>query len=198
MSDLLTEYDAQLRTEAEMHGAVEVRRSGPLWIARFRQDDLFVTYRELDDPTARVAAVVALLVEDDRVQHAEWKTRTHDHAPGLESALTAAGFAPEESESVMLGEAAALIDAEPPADVRVRKLTRAEDVRAALDMQDSVFGGRPKAEHMLSAIMTQQAAGEPVEVWAAEIDGRVVSAGRIDLVPGTAFAGIWGGATLPE
>lgn len=198
MSDLLAEYDAQLRTEAEMQRAVEVKRSGPLWIARFRRDDLFVTYSELDDPAARVAAVVELLAEDSRVRHAEWKTRTHDHAPGLESALTAAAFVPEEPESVMLGEASALVGAEAPAGVNVRKLTRSEDIRAALDMQDSVFGGRPKAESMLATIMTQQADGQPVEVWAAEIDGRIVSAGRIDRIPGTAFAGVWGGATLPE
>lgn len=198
MSDLLTEYDAQLRTEAEMQGAVEVMRSGPLWIARFRRDDLFVTYRELDDPTARVAAVIAILAEDGRVQNAEWKTRTHDHAPGLERALTAAAFAPEQAESVMLGEASALVDAEVPTGVRVRKLTRPEDIREALDMQDSVFGGSPKADSMLSTILTQQAGGASVEVWAAEVDGRIVSAGRIDRIPGTAFAGIWGGATLPE
>ena len=65
-------------------------------------------------------------------------------------------------------------------------------------MQDSVFGGSPKADSMLPTILTQQAGGASVEVWAAEVVGRIVSAGRIDRIPGTAFAGIWGGATLPE
>lgn len=37
-----------------------------------------------------------------------------------------------------------------------------------------------------------------VEVWGAEVNGRIVSAGRIDPIPGTPFAGIWGGATLAE
>ena len=37
-----------------------------------------------------------------------------------------------------------------------------------------------------------------VELWLAEAGGQVVSAGRIDVVPGTDFAGIWGGATLAE
>ncbi len=30
------------------------------------------------------------------------------------------------------------------------------------------------------------------------VDGRIICSGRIDPIPGTTFAGIWGGATLPE
>lgn len=198
VSALLAQYDAQLRTDAEMHGAVQVRRSGPLWIASFGSDDLFVTYRELDHPRARISDITDLLTEQRSIRHAEWKTRTHDDAPGLEEALSAAGFVAEQPESVMLGEAQALVGTEPPSDVTVRKLTDPEDMRAALDVQDSVFGGTAKAESMLSAIVRQQMNGEAVELWAAEVDGRIVSAGRIDPVPGTTFAGIWGGATLPE
>jgi predicted GNAT family acetyltransferase len=37
-----------------------------------------------------------------------------------------------------------------------------------------------------------------MELWVAEQDGRVVSAGRLEPVAGTDFAGIWGGSTLPE
>ena len=35
-----------------------------------------------------------------------------------------------------------------------------------------------------------------MELWVAEADGRVVSAGRLEPVRGTDVAGIWGGATL--
>jgi predicted GNAT family acetyltransferase len=37
-----------------------------------------------------------------------------------------------------------------------------------------------------------------MELWVAEHDGRIVSAGRLEPVPDTDFAGIWGGSTLPE
>lgn len=146
MTITLAQYDFQLRTEAEMHGAAQVRRSGPLWIASFGGDDLFITNRELDNPSARVDEVVGLLADDPSIRHAEWKTRTHDDAPGLEDALSTAGFVPEPAESVMLGDAIALVGAEPPSGVSVRKLTAADDMRAALEVQDSVFGGTPKAD----------------------------------------------------
>lgn len=197
MNDLLAQYDEQLRTAAEVRGAVEVQRRGPLWIARFGRDQIVVTYREVDEPEARVAEVAELIANDSTILQAEWKTRTHDHAPRLEQALAAADFVAEEAESIMLGEASRLIDAEAPTGVVIRQLTLPEDMRAALEMQDAVFGGS-YAERMLGEILERQARGEGVELWAAEADGKIVSAGRIDPVGGTEFAGIWGGATLPE
>lgn len=198
MTDLLAAYDAHLRTASEVLGAASVDRFGPLWVARYEGGRLFVTYAELDDPAARVAEIAALIADDDSIVKAEWKTRTHDHAPGLEDALTRAGFAAEGVESVMLGDAGTLVDVPAPEGVTVRQMTTPADIRAALDMQDEVFGGTPYAERLLPEILERQARGEGVEVWAAEVDGRIVSVGRIDPIPGTAFAGIWGGATLAD
>ncbi|MGO1226168.1 MAG: GNAT family N-acetyltransferase [Brachybacterium sp.] len=198
MTDLLALYDAHLRTAAEMTGARSVTRHGPLWIGRFRGGRLLVTYRALEDPAAGVAAVQALLAQDPSLVEAEWKTRTHDRTPGLHEALTAAGFVAGAAESVMLGEASALIGVEPLAGITLRRLSAPVELRAALDMQDAVFGGRPMAERMLGEILERQARGDTVELWAAESDGQVVSAGRIDPIPGTGFAGVWGGATLPD
>ncbi len=197
VADLLAEYDAHLRTAAEVQGAVDVQRRGPLWIALFGGGRLFVTYQELDDPAGHVAEVAALICGDDSIQQVEWKTRSHDHAPGLEAALVCAGFTAGESESVMLGEASTLIGSEPPSGVTLHRLTRPEEIRAALEMQDAVFGGTPHADRMLREILNRQSKGEDIELWAAEADGRIVSAGRIDPIAGTPFSGIWGGATLP-
>jgi ribosomal protein S18 acetylase RimI-like enzyme len=181
-----------------MQGSLTVQRRGPLWIARSGGGRMLVTYAALDDPAARVAEVAAMVSDDESIKHAEWKTRTHDHAPGLTAALSAAGFVAGERESVMVGEASTLIGSDPPAGVAVRVLTTSGEMRAALDLQDAVFGGTPRADRMLSEILTRQSNGSAVELWAAETDGRIVSAGRIDPIDGTAFAGIWGGATLPE
>jgi predicted GNAT family acetyltransferase len=37
-----------------------------------------------------------------------------------------------------------------------------------------------------------------MQLWVAGAGGQIVSAGRLELVAGTEFAGIWGGATRPE
>jgi hypothetical protein len=51
---------------------------------------------------------------------------------------------------------------------------------------------------MTSALMDRLARGDGMELWVAEAGGAIVSSGRLEPVPGTEFAGIWGGATPPE
>jgi len=51
---------------------------------------------------------------------------------------------------------------------------------------------------MADALLRRLALDDGMELWVAEADGLVVSAGRLEPVPGTDFAGIWGGSTLKE
>ena len=48
---------------------------------------------------------------------------------------------------------------------------------------------------MADALLSRLDLGDGMELWVAEAEGAVVSAGRLDPVHGTDFAGIWGGAT---
>ena len=57
-----------------------------------------------DAEPAEAAALEHYLAQPE-VQKVEWKTRGHDQAPGLHEALVSSGFEPEETESVMVGEA---------------------------------------------------------------------------------------------
>jgi len=107
---LLAAYDEQLRTDAETPSALSVTEHGPLRLVTFARGRGFVTYRDLDGADEGgirdlVAAAVAHFAADPEVTRVEWKTRGHDHAPGLHEALVAAGFEPEEPESIMMGEA---------------------------------------------------------------------------------------------
>ena len=181
-----------------MQGALSVARHGSLWIGRFGGRRLFITYRELSDPSAQVSLVSSMIDQDESVLQAEWKTRTHDYAPGLADALTSAGFTKEPTESVMVGEASALIEADTPAGVTIREVRSPSEMHDVLTLQDAVFGGAPQADRILKEILDRQSRGDGVELWAAEVEGRFVSAGRIDPISGSGFAGIWGGVTLPE
>jgi GNAT superfamily N-acetyltransferase len=133
----------------------------------------------------------------------EWKTRGHDDLPGLHDVLVAAGFEPEEPETVMVGEATALaVDVELPDGVVVRRVDddpdRARLLAATSAMQAEVFGRSHGDESLLAQVERGRGL---LEVWVAESTGPsgadLVSAGRLEVVPGTDFAGLWGGATLP-
>jgi GNAT superfamily N-acetyltransferase len=103
----------------------------------------------------------------------------------------------------MIGDARGLDVVVPlPEGVRLRRVTDRRDVHAACAMQDEVFESQV-ADDMAEAILRRVAGGDQLQLWVAEagdpaLEGRrVVGAGRLDPVPGTDFAGIWGGATVP-
>jgi predicted N-acetyltransferase YhbS len=64
-------------------------------------------------------------------------------------------------------------------------------------MQDRVFGD-PVSDDTANAILRRLSLDDGMELWVAEADGQIVSAGRLEPVRGSRFAGVWGGATLPE
>lgn len=201
---LLAAYDAELREDAEVSGARWVQRHGPLLWAEFSHGG-FVTYRSLGGVEGAeldelVAATVSRFRDGTEVASFEWKSRGHDRPADLGERLEAAGLVPEEVETVMIGEAALLAEPVPaPVGVTVRRAGDRGDLRGDIErmhaMQESVFGrGRgPSTESALADL-----ADGDTELWLAEADGEVVSAGRLQVVPGTRFAGLWGGATLPQ
>jgi len=201
--DYLAAYDEQLRGEAETRNARGAVRLGPLWLMTFADDRGFISYRDLEGADAAtirgfVEAAVEHFRADPAIGSVEWKTRAHDLAPSLHEALLDHGFVPEEEESIMIGEARLLaVDVELPAGVVLRRITSEADVRALGAMQDEVFGNA-LGEGMTDELLERLTDDDGMELWVAEVDGEVVSGGRLEPVAGTEFAGIWGGATRPE
>jgi hypothetical protein len=200
---LLAAYDQQLREDAETSDAVSVTGLGPLRLATFAGGRGFITYRDLGGAHEDAIRKLVLLAldhyrADPTISHVEWKTRGHDHAPGLHEVLLEAGFTPGEPESVMLGEARALaVDVELPDGVSLRRVTEEKDVRAMTAMAAVAFGD-PTSDDMAEALLRRLSRHDGMELWVAEAHGQVISAGRLDPGHGTDFAGIGGGATLVQ
>jgi ribosomal protein S18 acetylase RimI-like enzyme len=204
-SRFLAAYDQQLRTDAETPSAISVTALGPLRLATFAGGRGFITYRDLGgadgDAVGRlVEAAVAHYRADPEITRVEWKTRGHDHAPGLHQSLLVHGFVAEEPESIMIGEAQRLaVEVALPEGVRLRHINEESDVRAMSAMSARVFGDPPaEAATMAEALLRRLSLEDGMELWVAEAGGQIVSAGRLEPVAGTDFAGIWGGSTLKE
>jgi hypothetical protein len=202
---LLAAYDEQLRTAAETPSAVRVTLRGPLRLVTFAGGRGFVTYQDLGGADADaivrlVGAALAHYQADPEITRVEWKTRAHDRAPGLYECLVDHGFVAEETESIMIGEAQRLaVDVPLPDDVTLRQVSAPSDVRAMSAMSAQAFGDSPaESAEMADALLRRLSLDDGMELWVAEVDGQVVSAGRLEPVPGTDFAGIWGGSTLEE
>ena len=200
---VLAAYDAQLRSDGETPSATSVTLLGPLRLVSFAGGRGFVTYRDLGGVGApEVDQLVAAALEhyraDPLITRVEWKTRGHDHAPGLIEALVAHGFTAEETESIVIGEAAVVAtDRRPPDGVSLRTVTDEDDVRAMSALADRVFGD-PVSDAMADALLRRLDRRDGMELWVAEADGEMVGAGRLEPVGGTEFAGVWGGVVLEE
>jgi hypothetical protein len=200
VQDWLLAYDQQLRADAETPSAVTVTRLGPLRLVTFAGGRGFVTYRDLGDADAEtmphlVSQALDHYREDPEIAKVEWKTRGHDRAPGLHEALLANGFEPDDPESIMIGPARLLdVEVSLPVGVTLRQLTEEGEVHAMTAMQHAVFGSSDSGE-MAQALLRRLALEDGMELWVAEVEGQIVSAGHLDPVAGTDFAGIWGGAT---
>ncbi|ACQ79825.1 GCN5-related protein N-acetyltransferase [Beutenbergia cavernae DSM 12333] len=203
-AQLLAAYDDQLRGDAaEALSAASVTWLGPLRLATYTGGRGFVTYPDLGGAdeagvAVLVADALAHYVADARITRVEWKTRGHDHAPGLHDVLLANGFVMDEPESIMIGEARHLaVDTPLPDGVTLRRVSREADVRAMCEAADVAFGTHMAAD-MTAAMLRRLTIDPTTELWVAEHGGTVVSTGRLEPVAGTEFAGIWGGSTLPE
>jgi GNAT superfamily N-acetyltransferase len=203
LAGLLAAYDKQLRADAETPSALAVAHLGPLLLATFAGGRGFVTYRDLAGADARtirrwVSEALAHFQRDLSIGQVEWKTRGHDSAPGLHDGLVSNGFTPEEPESIMIGEAHALaVDVPAPVGVQLRRVTGDGDVRAMCAMQAAVFED-PDSDQQADDLLRRLTFDDGMELWVAETHGEIISAGRLEPVRGTEFAGIWGGATRPE
>jgi GNAT superfamily N-acetyltransferase len=126
----------------------------------------------------------------------EWKLYGHDRPVDLGRRLTAAGFTPGQVETLMIGEVSDLaLDAEPPQGVRVVPVTDPRGVDLVADVHEKAFGSDSSwLRHQLLARL----AADPDTVVAvvAMAGDEPVSAARMELVPGTPFAGLWGGGTV--
>jgi GNAT superfamily N-acetyltransferase len=206
---LLAAYDAQLRGAAEVQGAVSWDRSGPLWRALFNRGG-FVSYESLESlgsleaVDALIAETVEFYADHPEVEEFEWKTRGHDWPSELGERLRAQGLEPDEVETVMIGEAAQLaVDVVLPEGVTVRRVDQVPDresvITEASEVAAQIFGAGPSGEEMLDRLDRMNGLEQ---FWVAEAETdqgrRVICSGRLAVVEGTEFAGIWGGSTLPE
>ncbi|MGW1838630.1 GNAT family N-acetyltransferase [Streptomyces sp. NPDC002067] len=197
---LLAAYDERMRgVPAELPRGVTLEQDGPVTrlTGQFRgfvsgPPDLGVDGAALDALIARQCAVFAA-----RGEAVEWKTRGHDRPADLPERLRAAGFVPEERETVLIGRARELAgDPALPEGVTLRQVTDDADMRRVAAMETAVWGDDHGwlADDLIARIA---AAPDHIAVLVAEAAGEVVSAGWLVLRPGTGTAGLWGGSTLP-
>lgn len=141
---LLTVYDQRMRgLEPKPPAGVRYERDGPLLRVVgghrgyiFGQRELGVTGAELDRLIARQRDYFA-----GRGEAVGWHTRAHDEPADLTARLRAAGFVPEEEQTVLIGLTAELATAPVlPGGVVLGWVTADADMRRIAAMESAVWG----------------------------------------------------------
>lgn len=195
---VLARYDQDMREGARPDGpGTRIERAGA--VVRQVADAQGwngVVWSDLDEAGADRAIGEQIAYFAGLGRDFEWKLYGHDRPRDLASRLTAAGFRAEPEETLMIGEAAALsLDAEPPAGIHFVRATDAAGVDLVVEVHEKAFGtDGTRLRHRLLARLTADP-GTVVAVVALAGD-EPVSAARMELVPGTCFAGLWGGGTV--
>jgi GNAT superfamily N-acetyltransferase len=204
VSQLLAAYDAQLRDRVPdpLPRGVRVERDGPLVRFLGFTGGGFVGYRDLggldgaalDELIARQIEVFA-----ERGERFEWKLHGHDLPADLPERLRAAGFAPEEVETVVIAPVDA-IAGEPllPDEVSLREVVDRADFDRIAEMEEAVWNEGSKSWIAESLERERTANPEAISIVVAEAGADFVCAAWVRFEQGTDFATLWGGGTVPE
>ena len=201
-SELLAAHDAQLRVfSAKLPEGVRIERDGPLQRCFGLGPRGLVLYRDLAGlEGADLDALIARQVEvfTARGKPFEWKLYGHDRPPDLAERLLAAGFVPEDTETVVIAAVAEIAGLPRlPEGSSLREVSARRDLERIEALEHAVW--QDDQAWVADTLETEQAADpDGLVIVAAEAGGEVVCAGWVRFEPGSDFATFWGGATLPE
>jgi len=155
-----------------------------------------VVWSNLDEASVDAAIAEQIAHYSGTGREFEWKLYGHDLPVDLGKRLRAAGFTPEPEETLMIAEVADLtLDVDPPEGVRFLPVTEQAGVDLVADVHEKAFGtDSSRLRHQLLARLTDDP--DSVVAVVALAGDTPVSAARMELVPGTRFAGLWGGGTV--
>ena len=189
---ILARYDAEIRADPPAESVVEhVWADGVL---RFVGAYNFIGWWTFgaDEAVAAVAREAAFF----REKGVQWKVFDHDRPPNLAAVLAAAGFEEDEVETFLALDMDEVSPAfEAPAGIEVREVTDRAGIADLLAVSAAAFG---REEDGRLEEFARRLGGPNQALFVAYDHGVPVSSGRLELAPGKAFAGLYGGGTRPD
>lgn len=192
--EILDLYDRQMRADPPKEAGVD-----HVWVDGVLRslggDHNLIGWWDLPAEAAPAAAAREAAWFQARGQSVEWKLFSHDHPLNLAAHLAAAGFEGDEPETFLgFDQAAAPLDQTDGPGVTVLRVVDAAGL-ADLMVINALAFGRP-GPRPIDTFAARLQEGSSL-FYIAYADGVPACAGRMDLAPGRAFAGLYGGGTVP-
>lgn len=196
---VLALFDRQMRrgAQADSPGARVEQAGGVVRQVGGEHDWNGVVWSDLDEATADAAIAEQVRYFSALGRTFEWKLYAHDGPDDLGRRLGAAGFVAAAEETLMVARVEDLpTEVALPEGVSLRPVTDAAGVDLVADVHEQAFGTSSAGlRQRLLAQVTQNP--EAVSLVVAMAGDLPVCLARMEITPGTDFAGLWGGGTVP-
>jgi hypothetical protein len=191
MDEVLAAFDEQFRRGAPWPG---VERDGS--VVRIVTDGWKgVVWSDLDASTAD-EAIQREIARFGGLGEWEWKLYSYDAPADLADRLRAAGFVPEDEETLLVATIADLDpSSDPPDGVELHAVEDEAGVEALLRVHREVFGSVHEGlgRDLLAGL--REGRQRAVVAWAGD---RPICSGRVEFNEGTDFASLYGGGTVED
>ena len=161
VSELLAAHDAFCTCPEPLPRGVTVERDGSLVRFFGLAGRGFVVYRDLgglegaglDELIARQVKVFA-----ERDERFEWKLHGHDQPGDLSKRLRAAGFVPEETETVVIATVPNIAaEVNLPEGVSLREVTSRADLQRIAALEQAVWGDKDQQNWLVDMLESERA-----------------------------------------
>ena len=193
-SEILTQYDAEMRADPPRAIGVRHERDGSivrsvgLWnvVEYWRLSEA-----DVDDAVAQQAARARAAGAE-----LEWKVYDHDGPPGIGRVLDREGFVADPRETLMVFDLARQLPDDPLAEgVAIRAIVDEAGVDDFIAVGDAAFG----RDNREKAAVYVRSLGDPaLRLFVVYGGGKPISAGRLQMPEARSFASMWGGGTVPS
>ena len=198
---VLAAFDAEVRRSARPDGSGARIEADPLvvrWVGTDGRGWSGIAWSGLDDADADAVIAGQVAYFAARGEKFEWKLYDYDRPPDLDRRLLAAGFAAEGEESLMVTEVSSVpTQVDLPSGIRLLPVTDKAGVGLLTDVHERVFG--TDSSRLRRSLLAQlRDRPEAVAMVVAMAGDQPVCSARIEFLPGSSFASLWGGGTLPS
>jgi ribosomal protein S18 acetylase RimI-like enzyme len=196
---ILDLYDQEMRQDAPANRANIYKRPGLTYFLAQPPSPRagWVIYTRLDAASVDEAISATVDFFSDKGEAFEWKVYDHDTPHDLKDRLLGRGFEAEDLEAVLAFD----MERAPrgfwePSAVTVRRITDPKELAAVTQVESEVWG---EPHDVLEAALAEEMKTTPdqLSVYLAYAGDEAACSAWIRYYPGSHFAELYGGATLP-
>jgi GNAT superfamily N-acetyltransferase len=197
-NELLEIFTRQQRIEVDYPDVMREVDGAVIRHVSLTGEDGFVIYSRLDEESVEAAISAQIARFESIPQDFEWKAYDYDPPKDLVERLRRRGFEIGEAEALLVLDLSAGPEAlEQPAPSSVVRISEPGEVDAVVRLEEAVWGDdHQELGERLKRDLREHP--EMLSVYISYQGQQPASAAWIYYHPGSSFASLWGGATLPQ